>query len=468
MAQAVKQPIPSCHVVAVPYPGRGQINPMLNLCKVVAERSDDIFITVVVTEEWLGFIGSMEKPANISFAAIPNVVPSERVRGEDVTGFAVAVLTKMEKPFERLLEELCLPPPTVIIADAFLPWAAEVAGRRKIPLASLWTMSASVYTVFYHLDLLVQNGHFPIDLSVNGDAIVDYIPGLSSVRLLDLPTIMRDQEITSKFLKILPNHSTAKYLIFTSIYELEPQVLDALHQKSALSIYNIGPATSYFNLKQIANDRHQDNTYSEWLSDQPPSSVLYVALGSFLYVSGSQMDEIAVGLRKSGVRFLWVARRELSRLQELCGEKGLVVEWCHQLEVLCHPSVGGFWSHCGWNSTKEAVLAGLPMLTSPILMDQLTNAKAIVEDWGIGWRVWKGVFDEQNLTNSDEIAELVRRFMNLESPEREELTKNAKELQKSCEREFANGQSFQTSLDGFVGSILQYSDLHALRNSVKC
>ncbi|KAL0369402.1 UNVERIFIED_CONTAM: UDP-glycosyltransferase 87A1 [Sesamum angustifolium] len=91
------------------------------------------------------------------------------------------------------------------------------------------------------------------------------------------------------------------------------------------------------------------------------------------------------------------------------------------------------------------------MLTSPILMDQLTNAKAIVEDWGIGWRVWKGVFDEQNLTNSDEIAELVRRFMNLESPEREELTKNAKELLKSCEREFANGQSFQTSLDGFVG-----------------
>ncbi|KAL0389862.1 UNVERIFIED_CONTAM: UDP-glycosyltransferase 87A1 [Sesamum calycinum] len=150
------------------------------------------------------------------------------------------------------------------------------------------------------------------------------------------------------------------------------------------------------------------------------------------------MDEIAVGLRKSGVRFLWVARRELSRLQELCGEKGLVVEWCHQLEVLCHPSVGGFWSHCDCGRL------------------------------GIGWRVWKGVFDEQNLTNSDEIAELVRRFMNLESPEREELTKNAKELQKSCEREFANGQSFQTSLDGFVGSILQYSDLHALRNSVKC
>ncbi|KAK4440477.1 UDP-glycosyltransferase 87A2 [Sesamum alatum] len=459
MAPAEKQPIPSCHVVAMPYPGRGQINPMLNLCKLVAERSENIFITVVVTEEWLGFIGSMDKPPNISFAAIPNVVPSERVRGEDVTGFAVAVMTKMEEPFERLLDELRLPPPAVIIADAFLPWAAEVAARRKIPLASLWTMSASVYTVFYHFDLLVQNGHFPIDLSVNGDVTVDYIPGLSSVRLADLPTIMKDQETTSRFLKILPDESRAKYLIFTSIYELESQVLDVLQQKSALSIYNIGPATSYLNLKQITDDDgHRDNinNYSKWLNDQPPCSVLYIALGSFLYVSTSQMEEIAIGLRKSGVRFLWVARRETSRLQEMCGDKGLVVEWCRQLEVLCHPSVGGFWSHCGWNSTKEAVLAGVPMLTSPILMDQLPNAKAIVEDWKIGWRVWKGVFEEGNLINSDEIAELVERFMNVESGEREELTRNAKELQKSCEREFANGQSFQTNLDGFVESILQY------------
>ncbi|KAL2239214.1 UDP-glycosyltransferase 87A1-like [Sesamum indicum] len=465
MSPAEKQTIPSCHVVAMPYPGRGHINPMLNLCKLVAESSGDIFITVVVTEEWLGFIGSMDKPPNISFAAIPNVVPSELVRSDDVYGFAMAVLTKMEEPFDRLLDELRLPPPVLIIADGLLPWAAEVAGRRNIPLAYMWPMSASVYTVFYHVDLLVQNGHFPVDLSVNGDAVVDYIPGLSPVRLADLPTILRDQETTSMLQKILPNESKAKFLVFTSIDALESQVLDAIKQKSTFSIYNIGPATSYFNLKQITtsttntyDDQVQyTNNYLKWLDDQPPSSVLYVSLGSFLSVSKAQVEEIALGLLTSGIRFLWVARREACRLQEMCGEKGLVVEWCRQLEVLCHPSVGGYWSHCGWNSTKEAVLAGVPMLTSPILMDQLPNAKAIVEDWKIGWRVWNGVFDEGNITKSDEIAELVERFMNLENPEREELTRNAKELQKSCEREFASGQSFQTNLDGFVKSILQYN-----------
>lgn len=78
----------------------------------------------------------------------------------------MAVLSKMEEPFERLLNELQLSP-TLIIADAVVPWAADVASRRNIPLAVLWPMSASVFSVFYHFDLLVQHGHFPVNLSGN-------------------------------------------------------------------------------------------------------------------------------------------------------------------------------------------------------------------------------------------------------------------------------------------------------------
>ncbi|PIN26199.1 UDP-glucuronosyl and UDP-glucosyl transferase [Handroanthus impetiginosus] len=459
MAPSENQPTPPCHVVAMPYPGRGHINPMVNFCIAVAESSSDIVITFVVTEEWLGLIGSVDKPPNMSFATIPNVVPSERVRGDDIYGFAMAVMTKMEEPFERLLDELRLPPPAVIIADAFLPWAAEVGGRRNIPVAGLWTMSASVYTVLYHFDLLVQNGHFPIDLPVNGDAIVDYIPGLSPIRVADLPGLLRDQEKTPVFLKLMPQESKVKYLIFTSVYELEANVIDALKQKLASSIYNFGPATSYFKVKDILNSStnvHDDGTdnYLKWLDIQQPKSVLYVSLGSFLSVSRAQMDEIAIGLRKSGVRFLLVSRHETSRLQELCGEKGLTVQWCDQLRVLCHPSVGGFWSHCGWNSTKEAILTGVPVLTSPIIMDQLPNAKAIVEDWRTGWRVLEGVFDEENFVKGDEIGELVRRFMDLENEERGEIEKNARELTDACKREFERGGLFWTDIEDFIKSIM--------------
>lgn len=153
-----------CHVVAMPYPGRGHINPMMNLCKLLSSRSDDILITVVVTEEWLSLIGSESKPANIRFVSIPNVVPSELVRAADLLGFLDAVWTKMEAPFERLLDRL-EPPVTVIIADTLLSWAVGVGNRRNIPVASLWPMSATVFSIIYYLGVLAQNRTLPVDLS---------------------------------------------------------------------------------------------------------------------------------------------------------------------------------------------------------------------------------------------------------------------------------------------------------------
>ncbi|KAL8547152.1 hypothetical protein ACS0TY_006753 [Phlomoides rotata] len=456
MASPDEQPIMSCHVVAMPYPGRGHINPMLNLCSAVAERSTAVLITVVVTEEWLGLIGSMKKPPNMTFAAIPNVLPSEKVRGYDVLAFAAAALTKLEEPFVRLLDGGGIRPPDFIIGDALMPWLSEVAGRRNIPVAHLWTMSASVYSVFYHIDLLVQNAHFPVDLSVNGEVVVDYIPGLSPIRLADLPPIMRDKESLPMLLKVMPNESKSNFLVFTSIYELESHVFEALKQKSLFKIFNIGPASAYFKLREIKSTNNGDTTsnYLQWLDLQPASSVLYVSLGSFLHIAMAQMDEIAVGLHASGVRFLWVARRETSRLQEMSGrDRGLVVEWCDQLRVLSHPSIGGFMSHCGWNSTKETVLAGVPVLTFPITFDQVPDAKAIVEDWRIGWRVLQQEFDEKNLKKGEEIGELMKRFMDLESEERKELNRNARESQMISEREFTSGESYQINLDGFVSAI---------------
>jgi hypothetical protein len=50
-----------------------------------------------------------------------------------------------------------------------------------------------------------------------------------------------------------------------------------------------------------------------------------MSMGSFLSVSSAQIDEIATGLRDSGVRFLWVARDEIHRLKEICGHMRLVM-----------------------------------------------------------------------------------------------------------------------------------------------
>ncbi|KAL8480983.1 hypothetical protein ACS0TY_027498 [Phlomoides rotata] len=282
------------------------INPMLNPCSAVAEWSTTVLITVVVMEEWLGLIGSMKKPLNMSslppsptscrrrrFAATKGgwsmglgrasistaplkFVPGSAIGGDDTLAFTMAALTKLEEPFVWLLDGGGLRPPDLIIGDSLMPWVTEVACRRNILVAHLWTMLASVYSVFYHFDLLVQNGHFPVDLSVNGEVVVDYIPGLYPIRLADLPPIMRDKESFPMLLKVMPNESKSNFLVFTSNYELESHVFEALKQNSLFKIFNIGPASAYYKLREIKSTTNGDKTsnYLQWLDLQPANSVL--------------------------------------------------------------------------------------------------------------------------------------------------------------------------------------------------
>ncbi|KAF7849593.1 hypothetical protein BT93_L0573 [Corymbia citriodora subsp. variegata] len=434
---------PTCHAVAIPFPALGHINPVMNLCKILASRARHVAVTFVLTEEWLGLVGSDQKPSNISFATIPNVIPSELVRTQLSPEFAEAVFTKMETPFEELLDQL-RPPPTLLVADTFLYWPVRVGNRRNIPVASFWPSAASNFSFFYHFQLLEQHGHLPQNLSEKGDEIVDYIPGIPPTRLTDLLG-GRSEQMMQRLRLIVDWAHRAQYLLLSSVHEIESQTVDALKSSLSFPIYTVGPSIPYFELKDNPRSNNDSDCITKWLDRQPGSSVLYVSLGSLLSVSSSKMDEIAVGLRDSNARFLWVARDEASRLEELLpgGDLGIVVPWCDQLRALTHPSVGGFWTHCGWNSIQEGVYAGLPFLAYPIALDQGHNCKIIVDDWKVGWRVGK-----------DDITGLVRKFMDPGDGESKELRRRAKQLQELCHHAIGPDGSSETNVGAFIRDIL--------------
>ncbi|BBH04588.1 UDP-Glycosyltransferase superfamily protein [Prunus dulcis] len=280
-----------------------------------------------------------------------------------------------------------------------------------------------------------------------GNERVDYIPGVSSTRLVDLPHFM-DGSFPNILRHIHEDFSwvpKAQYLLFPSIYELETQVLDVLRAKFSLPVYTIGPLIPYFNSDNDPSDSGVFNNL-KWLDSQPCSSVLYISMGSFLSVSSAQMDEITAGLRESGVWFIWVARGETGRLKEVCGDMGLVVPWCDQVRVLCHSSVGGFLTHCGWNSVREGVFAGVAFLAFPLLMDQGMVCNLIVEDWKVGLRVKKAEV---------KIDHLVKKFMDLEDEEGKEMRRRARELKKICHGAIAEGGSSETNINAFIRSISQ-------------
>ncbi|XP_019167333.1 PREDICTED: UDP-glycosyltransferase 87A1-like [Ipomoea nil] len=453
----------SHQIVAIPFPGRGHINPLMNLCKIIAMAKPQVLITFVVTEEWHGLLSSdAAMPVNVRFGCIPDVLPSELIRSKDYPCFIRAVFTDMEAPVDRLLDAVEAPAASVIISDVFLlTWVLGVGNRRNIPVACFWCGSVTMFSLWFHHRLLLVNGHFDANLSEKGDEVVDYIPGVSSMLVKDLPPLFHGKPpgpaVRSLLLGSFSAAQRAQYLLFTSIAELETAAIEALRPKLQTSIYSIGSAIPYFYTDQTYPD------YLTWLDAQPARSVLYISQGSFLSLSAEQMEEIVAGVHDSGVRFFWVARENTQRLRERergGGGKqlGLIVAWCDQLRVLRHRSVGGFWTHCGWNSIKEGAFAGVPFLAFPIALDQLTNSKQIVEDWKIGWSVVRKNNDDDDggIVKRGEIAQLVRRFMECgcdNNNESKELRRRANQIGEMC-RESTEGGLAKHDLQTFIEDVL--------------
>ncbi|KAG6631152.1 hypothetical protein CIPAW_13G070800 [Carya illinoinensis] len=272
--------------------------------------------------------------------------------------------------------------------------------------------------------------------------------------LADLPAFSsKVKPLSWKCVLLVPK---AQWLLFTYVHELEPQVFDTLRVEFPIPIYPIGPSIPNLELRDNASGSSDGNfngvNYFYWLDSQPTWSILFISFGSFNSISYAQMDEIVGGVQDSGVRCLWVSRGNDARFKDGCEDIGLVVPWCDQLKVLCHSSIGGFWTHCGWNSTLEGVFAGVPMLTLPIIFDQFPNYKQIVEDWKVAWRIKKDV-RSKDLVTKGEISELLKRFMDQENNEGLKLRMRAKEPQEACQWAIAEGGSTQNYLDAFITDI---------------
>jgi pathogen-inducible salicylic acid glucosyltransferase len=194
----------------------------------------------------------------------------------------------------------------------------------------------------------------------------------------------------------------------------------------------------------------EDDICMKWLNAKPSNSVVYVSFGSFASLQIKQMEELTKGLESSGENFLWVVRAEEQMtlpkgFVENPGENGLVVTWSPQLKVLANEAIGCFLTHCGWNSTLEAICFGVPIVAMPLWFDQPTNAKFIEDVWGVGVRAKAG---EEGLVGRDEIMRCVEEIMH--GQKGCEIKKNVKKWQESAIEAVSDGGSSNQNLDEFV------------------
>ncbi|KAK6594354.1 glucosyltransferase [Botrytis cinerea] len=154
---------------------------------------------------------------------------------------------------------------------------------------------------------------------------------------------------------------------------------------------------------------HSEEEVLAWLDLKEQDEVLYIAFGSDVGPKMIEYSHIAKALEHSSIAFIWVIPPRAGIPKESqapggfypedlvlkAGKRGLVIYgWAPQLLILSHISTGGFLSHCGWNSTAEAIGRGVPFLTWPIRGDQFYNSKLIVDCLKIGYRVAENMEEE--------------------------------------------------------------------------
>ena len=283
------------------------------------------------------------------------------------------------------------------------------------------------------------------------------MPELSPLKVKDLPL-----ESQHDFLAALVKETkSAKGIICNSFEELESSAFARVQIDLPIPVFLIGPLHSH-SPASSSSTSGQDQTTMSWLDTRPPNSVIYVSFGSIVTMSKYDVVEIAWGLAHSMQPFLWVIRsglvvdvEENDPLREgffdYLEGRGHIVKWAPQNDILAHPAIGGFLTHCGWNSTLESISAGVPMICLPLFADQAINARYVSEEWNIGLQLEAGV-------KREDVVKAVRRLMVEE--EGEDMRNRVRSLKEQAKLAVTEGGSSYKSLESLTSFLIGVTVTH--------
>lgn len=463
----------------IPYPAQGHINPLLKLAKLL--HFHGFFITFVNSEFNHNRLVRSRGPLSVAglprfrFATIPDGLPlSDKDATQDIPQLCDSLRKNGLPPFMDLINTLNNSPEspdvTCIVSDGHMSFTLDAADHFGLPEIYFFTTSACGFWGHSNVGELVKRGICPLKDEgqiTNGyleATKLDWVPGMRNMRLRDFPSFVRTTDPNDIMINYnifsTNNASRATWAILNTCEELEHEVLEALRQKLKI-VLPIGPLHL---LERVIEDPEvraigsslwkEDDACIPWLSQRAPGSVLYVNFGSITVVSPEQLLEFAWGLANTGRHFLWVIRPDLvsgesamlprDYLEEIAG-RAMMVGWCEQETVLAHPSVGGFLTHCGWNSTIECLAEGLPIICWPFFAEQQTNCRYACVNWEIGMEI-------EGEVKREKVAEMVRELM--EGERGKEMRKKAEEWKEKIQSAAKHGGSSYHNFDLLINQIL--------------
>ncbi|KAA8526173.1 hypothetical protein F0562_008088 [Nyssa sinensis] len=485
-------------IVFIPSPVIGHLVPTVEMAKHLIDRDERLSITVLL----------MKLPNDAKLASSAYGYDTSRIRFVDLPT-PTQVDPELAKSAMHYLSDLVHGHKTLVrdvvaditrshsvrlagfVVDMFCTTMIDVANEFGVPSYVFFTSSASVLGLMLHLQSLQDTQNQDITEFKDSDAEL-LVPAFTNpVPAKVLPNVVLDKGGScTLFLENAQKFRETKGILVNTFTELESHAIKSLGTLSSDGnenippVYPVGPI---LNIKEEGgggeathNNQQQYDAIMSWLDDQPPSSVLFLCFGTMGCFGDNQVKEIAHALESSGHRFLWSLRRpppkgsmdfphDYSNPEDVLPEgflertvgkgMGKVIGWAPQAAVLSHSAVGGFVSHCGWNSTLESIWCGVPVATWPLYAEQQMNAFELVRELGLAVELkldYRRDFfrssDEVGLLRAEEIESGIRQVM-MDG----EIRKKVKEMKEKSRVAMMEGGSSYISLGRMIGDLIHHA-----------
>ena len=475
------------HFVLIPLMAQGHMIPMIDMARLISERGVTVsLVTTPHNASRFEAIIDRARESGLPIRLVQIRFPCEEVGlpiglenldtlpSRDLLKKFYVAVARLQQPLELLLEH-AKPPPSCIISDKCLSWTSKTAQRFNIPRIVFHGMCC--FSLLSSHNIRLHKAH----LSVTSDSEPFVVPGMPQsfeVTKAQLPgAFVSLPDLDDVRNKMQEAESTAYGVVVNSFDELEHGCAEEYTKALKKKVWCIGPVSlcNKNNLDKFERGNKasiDEKQCLEWLDSMKPGSVIYACLGSLCRLVPSQLIELGLGLEASKQPFIWVVKTgekgsELEewfvkeKFEERIKGRGLLIKgWAPQVLILSHRAIGGFLTHCGWNSTVEGICSGVPMITWPQFSEQFLNEKLIVEILRIGVRVGVEVpvrwGDEEKvgvLVKKDEVKKAVITLMDAGGEESTKRRKRAIELGKSANQAMELGGSSNLNLSFLMQDI---------------
>ena len=462
-------------LIFVPLPAIGHLVSFVEFAKLLVGRDDRISVTLLIMKPPMehsaltNYIHSVSASDSIRFLHLPEPDPSSSSSSPNLVFIN---MIQRQKPLVRdAVYKLIRGEPgrlAGIVIDMFCTPMIDVANEVGVPSYLFFPSSAACLSFMLHFQALKDHHGVDVTEFAGSDAELA-IPGfINPVPARVLPATMVDKEGggSTAFLDQIRRFREAKGILVNTFAELESHAVDSFVDGTTPPIYPVGPLLNFHHHTK----KDGDLDVIQWLDDQPASSVVFLCFGSFGAFHVDQIKEIANGLENSGHRFLWVLRRsppkgevampsEYANVEEDLPEGfldrtsniGKIIGWAPQIVVLAHPAIGGFVSHCGWNSTLESIWYGVPVATWPMYAEQQLNAFYIVKELELGIEIRLDYNKEtSDLVHAQEIEDGIRSLM----VDNSNIRKKRAEIKDKCTKALTEGGSSSSSIQRLIGDLI--------------